>query len=134
MWIDKNQLGRRNLTPDQMSLIRGRRYNRLKNKETGFAIKHSNQNDDCGGRVSEKIAADHGVFRTTIERDGKFANAVDAIPEVKDKIQKGEKVVKKDVIAAAKAMNDGDEDRAKQILEHGTKPVQQGAGCMNSGS
>ena len=29
-WIDKNQLGRRNLTPDQMSLLRGRRYNRAK--------------------------------------------------------------------------------------------------------
>jgi len=29
-WIDRNQLGRRNLTPDQMSLIRGRMYNRTK--------------------------------------------------------------------------------------------------------
>ncbi|HPD46118.1 MAG TPA: hypothetical protein P5279_06255 [Anaerohalosphaeraceae bacterium] len=29
-WIDKNQLGRRNLTPDQMSLIRGRIRERRK--------------------------------------------------------------------------------------------------------
>ena len=34
-WIDANQLGRRNLTPDQMSQLRGRRYNRAK-KAKGF--------------------------------------------------------------------------------------------------
>jgi hypothetical protein len=34
-WIDSNQLGRRNLTPDQMSLIRGRRYNRMKKPQGG---------------------------------------------------------------------------------------------------
>ena len=28
VWIDTNQLGRRNLTPDQASLLRGRRYKR----------------------------------------------------------------------------------------------------------
>src|SRR4029453_82937 len=34
-WIDANQLGRRNLTPDQMSLLRGRRYNRAKRQYGG---------------------------------------------------------------------------------------------------
>ena len=29
-WMDANQLGRRNLKPDQRSLLRGRRYNRTK--------------------------------------------------------------------------------------------------------
>jgi hypothetical protein len=32
-WIDTNQLARRNLTPDQASLLRGRRYNRMKKRE-----------------------------------------------------------------------------------------------------
>src|SRR6056297_1957130 len=32
-WMDKNQLGRRNLTPDQRRVIIGRRYNREKNKD-----------------------------------------------------------------------------------------------------
>lgn len=31
-WMDANQLGRRNLTTDQRSIIRGRRYNRTKIK------------------------------------------------------------------------------------------------------
>ena len=34
-WIDAHQLGRRNLTPEQMSLLRGRRYNRLKKDKAG---------------------------------------------------------------------------------------------------
>jgi hypothetical protein len=29
-WIDKNQLGRRNLTADAFTLLLGRRYNRAK--------------------------------------------------------------------------------------------------------
>jgi len=45
-WIDANQLARRNLTPEQVSLIRGRRYNRIKKtpSEAG-AIKSYDQND-----------------------------------------------------------------------------------------
>ena len=42
-WIDKNQLGRRNLTPDQMSLLRGRRYNRAKRQDGG----HGDQKSGC---------------------------------------------------------------------------------------
>src|SRR4051812_5133048 len=34
-WNDKNQLGRRNLSPDQMSLIRGRIFNRTKSTRGG---------------------------------------------------------------------------------------------------
>ena len=34
-WTDANQLGRRNLTPDQRSIIRGRRYNRTKKANDG---------------------------------------------------------------------------------------------------
>ena len=43
-WIDANQLGRRNLTPDQRSIIRGRRYNRMK-KAQGGAREASGQSD-----------------------------------------------------------------------------------------
>ena len=33
-WIDRNQAGRRNATPDQLRLIRGRIYNRMKKAVT----------------------------------------------------------------------------------------------------
>ncbi len=34
-WIDANQLGRRNLSPDSFKLLLGRRYNRVKKREGG---------------------------------------------------------------------------------------------------
>jgi hypothetical protein len=44
------------------------------------------------------LAKEHGVSHSVIERDGQFARAVDTLPEVKAKIQRGEKVIKKDLI------------------------------------
>lgn len=43
-WMDANQLGRRNLTPEQMSLLRGRIYNRSKKTmaEAGATRRDSN--------------------------------------------------------------------------------------------
>jgi len=58
-WIDKNQLGRRNLTPDQMRLLRGRRYNRAKKSysEAG-ALKSRDQIDP--GRTADRLARERG--------------------------------------------------------------------------
>lgn len=76
-WIDKNQAGRRNATPEQLSLIRGRRYNRAK-KRHGGEREASPQNEDSK-KTSEVIAEQHGVSKATIERDGKFAEAVEVL-------------------------------------------------------
>ena len=62
-WIDKNQLGRRNLTPDQMSLLRGRRYNRAK-KAQGGDHKSKDQNDTLIN-TAKKLAKEHGVSPAT---------------------------------------------------------------------
>ena len=43
-WIDRNQLGRRNLSPDTASLLRGRIYNRTKSQRGGDR-KSIHQND-----------------------------------------------------------------------------------------
>jgi len=76
-WIDANQLGRRNLDARQMSLLRGRRYNRTK--------KQGERSDITSGQnvqkltTAETLAAEHGVNEKTIRRDGKFAEAVGAL-------------------------------------------------------
>ena len=63
-WIDANQLGRRNLTPDQMSYIRGRLYNRKKQKHGGQLPKGKCQSDTslspdalckCGAQMWEVV-------------------------------------------------------------------------------
>jgi len=70
-WIDANQLGRRNLTPDQMSLLRGRRYNRAKGKQGGDH--RSKYQNDTLIDTAARLAKEHGVSAPTIKRDGQFA-------------------------------------------------------------
>ena len=81
-WIDAHQLGRRNLTPEQMSLLRGRRYNRLKNPHGGdrkSAGSSAHSEHLIGERTCEQLAEDLGVSPATIKRDGQFADAVDRL-------------------------------------------------------
>jgi ParB family chromosome partitioning protein len=81
-WIDAHQLGRRNLTPEQMSLLRGRRYNRLKHphggdrKSAGSSCKSCNLIRD---RTCNQLAEELGVSPRTINYDGQFAAAVDRL-------------------------------------------------------
>jgi hypothetical protein len=90
-WIEANQLGRRNLTPDQRSLIRGRRYNRTK-KAQGGDHKSKSQSDTLIDTATA-IATRHGVSRATIIRDGKRAEAIEKLadalrPKAKEKQRK----------------------------------------------
>lgn len=87
-WMDANQLGRRNLTPDQRSLLRGRRYNRTKKSVPN----PSGVGGKSGKLLSDKVApintaatlADqHGVSERTIIRDGKKAEAIEQLAKTK---------------------------------------------------
>jgi len=89
-WIDANQLGRRNLSADQASLLRGRRYNRTKKAAHGRADRNfwGGQNDPP--KTADRLAAQHGVSARTINRDGAFATAVENVkaadPEIERKV------------------------------------------------
>lgn len=81
-WIDRQQLGRRNLTPDQFLLLLGRRYNRTKQARGGQlpqAEKGIGQNDQPLS-TAEKLAQEHGVSEKTVRRAGQFAAEVDPGP------------------------------------------------------
>jgi site-specific DNA-methyltransferase (adenine-specific) len=112
-WIDAHQLGRRNLTPDQYALLRGRRYNRLK-KAAGAPVGNRNaagqlpQNEEVVS-TAQKLAKQHGVSKATIERDGQFAEAVATVkatvdPEIESKIVRGAGPSKAAVVEAAKML------------------------------
>ena len=103
-WIDKNQLGRRNLDERHKSLLRGRRYNRTK--------KQGERNDITSGQnvqkltTAESLAAEHGVNEKTIRRDGEFAEAVETLG-IEREIVAGEiDAPKHEIVAAAKALPD----------------------------
>ncbi|MCW5967576.1 MAG: hypothetical protein KIT57_03620 [Blastocatellales bacterium] len=75
-WIDANQLGRRNLKPDQMTLLRGRRYNRMK---AGRGGDRKSKGQIVPLNTAESLAEQYGVSERTIKRDGQFAAAVEAL-------------------------------------------------------
>jgi hypothetical protein len=81
-WTDANQLGRRNLTPDQRSIIRGRRYNRTKKAahsrpaNTGGA-KSPSAEVALQVNTAKALADQHGVTERTIRNDGKRAEAIE---------------------------------------------------------
>jgi N6-adenosine-specific RNA methylase IME4 len=81
IWIEENQLGRRNLTTDQFAYFIGKKYERLKNTHGGHAgpRNSSGQNDHL--KTSERIAAEHGTSEKAVRRAGEFAHNVDAIAD-----------------------------------------------------
>lgn len=79
-WIIRNQLGRRNLTPEQASYLRGKQYNAEKRPDGGHGDQRSGYQNDTP-KTRDRLAAEHNVSGPTISRDGAFAAAVDAIAE-----------------------------------------------------
>lgn len=113
-WIDANQLGRRNLSPEQASHLRGRRYNRT--KTAGHGAKSECQNGTQN--TAEKLAEQHGVSPRTIMRDAAFATAVEIVkaidPDIEKKIGRNEAPKRGAIIKAAKAVDD--KEKAQAIL------------------
>jgi phage N-6-adenine-methyltransferase len=121
-WIDRNQLGRRNLTPEQMSLLRGRRYNRLKRQDGGHGDQKSGGNF-CTPNVAENLASQHGVSARTIKNDGQFANDIEKlkeiIPDIEQKIiAPDEKITKQEISIAAKISESHPEAAAAIITKY----------------
>ncbi len=77
------QLGRRNISPEQQSYLRGVQYEREKSKVTNPIGKNQHKvvGDKNGHqpKVAEKFAQQHKVGATTIRSDAKYARAVNAI-------------------------------------------------------
>jgi hypothetical protein len=79
-WVLKHQLGRRNLSPEAMSYLRGRLYNGAKHQgaRTDLTTGQSAQKST----TAKQIAAQHKVDEKTIRRDAKFAEEIDQLATV----------------------------------------------------
>jgi hypothetical protein len=79
-----NELGRRNVSDEQKSYLRGKRYQHEKAKQGGTGANQHKQSghDVHSAKTAEKIAAETHVDEKTIRRDAQFAQAVDRIAEV----------------------------------------------------
>jgi len=91
-WMINNQLGRRNLSKETQSYLRGLQYEREKKKVTDTLKQNKpfHQNEGTG-ETAYKLAEQHNVSKATIKRDAVYSKAVDTItqntaPEIKHKI------------------------------------------------
>jgi len=107
-WIDRNQLGRRNLSKQDYKLLLGRRYNRAKKAE-GAPKGNENASKQPGQsapveRTSAKLAKEHGVDEKTVRRAGKFQEAAAKLGIEKDIAAGKVKATEAAVVKAATAL------------------------------
>ena len=119
-WMDSNQLGRRNLSPDAFKLALGRRYNRSKKaahftEGNNAASKTLDQNDTPFVSTAAKLGAQHGVSEATVKRAGKFADEVARKPELQKAIYE-KRPVKMVIKETRKAEKKEELERAVEII------------------
>ena len=103
IWICKNQLGRRNLTPEQKSYLIGKQYEAEKHADFNRGNQYTsskksgcyqNGNSQKLNRTCERIASENGIGRNTVIRAEQFAKGVDAaeeaVPGTRQKVLSGE--------------------------------------------
>ena len=100
IWICKNQLGRRNLTPEQKKYLIGKQYDAEKAIHGGdrksSSAKSSSQNGNLieNPKTCKRIAVENGVSKNTVIRAEEFAKGVDAaeeaVPGTRQKVLSGE--------------------------------------------
>ena len=128
-WICRNQLGRRNLSPEQKRYLLGKQYEAEKKAAKIFrgnqytlAKKSGGAHDDnhhSGKKTCDRIAEENGVSKDTVIRASKYMKGVEIaeelIPGLKQSILSGQtKVSKADMHRLAKAAYN---DRAQTLQD-----------------
>ena len=132
IWICKNQLGRRNLTPEQKLFLIGKQYEaeksshgeaRKESHDENGRFHRSSQTDNSGEamKTCERIAEENGVSKATVLRASKYMKGVEIaeslIPGMREKIlNKQVKVSKADMHRLARANYDARAQTLQEIL------------------
>ncbi len=141
-WIISNQLGRRNLTPEAVSYLRGRRYNLQKRQgkrtdlTSGKSCQKLNSTPTSGKNdekleTAERLAAEYKVGSRTIRNDAQYAKAVDTLAETlgeevrTDLLSRDAKLTKRDTLKLAKEASVNPEAVRQKLKQLGeTKDIQ----------
>jgi hypothetical protein len=98
IWVDRNQLGRRNLTDEQRAVVIGRLYKTIK-KEPHRPTKEEKVvklTTFSGHAATARVIAEQvGVGQATVRRAEKFADAVETLQEISP--QAAERVLRGEV-------------------------------------
>ena len=123
-WMINLQLGRRNLTKEQTSYLRGMQYNREK-KSTQETLKKGNsplvQNEQTG-ETADRLSEQHKVSKMTIRRDADYARGIEMIGESKP-------VLKQEILSGVSKMKKSDiqavgsgKKKVKELFEAQSPP------------
>ncbi len=99
-----NQLGRRNLTPEQMSYLRGLKYRNERQAtgrpvQAGVAATTGETETRASQRTRDKLAKQFNVSPRTILRDRDYSEGIDRLtPELKQEVLKGNQKVPKEIV------------------------------------
>lgn len=151
-WMCKNQLGRRNLTENQITRLQGKMFEARRNSQGGDR-KSQRARDEKSKPQNEvlisknkhgtagEIASELGVAHATIERAYQFSKGIDAIqevsPETADKILSNKLNVSKKVIRGIskadkeeipKIIKEIEEQTIKRYTKPSPKPEYKGGG------
>lgn len=130
-WIIRNQLGRRNLTPEQRNYLIGKQYEERKASHGGDRRSEtppSGHNDHLK-RTAQVIAEQNRVGEKTVRRAAEFARAVDTIAknvgeEVREKIlSRDAPLTAKDVQKVARLEPDKQRAIIEKVLSGEAKSV-----------
>lgn len=138
-WICNNQLGRRNLTPEQRRYLIGKRYeaekashgglrNDGRDSSTGqFATSRTKEDLWSPERTSDRIVAETNTSRSYVEKAERYAKGVDAaesvVPGIRTEILSGSIKPKRDDVAAiARAAPEDRAELAEQLRQPRAKP------------
>jgi ParB-like chromosome segregation protein Spo0J len=102
-WIDRNQLGRRNLSKQDYKLLLGRRYNRA--KKAAHRPYNVEKVTALPERTSERLAKEHGVTEKTVRNAGKFQAAAAKLGIEKDIAAGAVKATEAAVVKAATSLS-----------------------------
>lgn len=100
-WIERNQLGRRNLPRESYAIILGRLYNATKLKKGGQTKETKGR-----GKTRERLGREHGLDERTVEKAGKFQAAAVKLGVESDVASGRMRVPQYRLIAAAKTLPD----------------------------
>jgi hypothetical protein len=109
-WMDANQLGRRNLKPDDRMMLIGRRYNRTKKAASGRSDRVFSGAQNEHPKTAESLAVQYGVGGSSIRRYGNIVTEAERIMKEEPEVDSKQAVVR----AKAKINNSKKQEEPKQ--------------------
>lgn len=80
-WVDKNQLGRRNLTDEERTLTVGRVYQRMRDHRAAVRVSGDTSGEQQKGKTANQVAEDWNMSPATVKRSSDFASAIGKLKE-----------------------------------------------------